>query len=72
MSLKRFSRAGLVALAGAILLGHRAERPDVPFVLRASAGGDKSRRQPTAPAPDAAAPAAPQPMPDRRPATASR
>ena len=37
MSLKTFSRAGLLALAGAILLGHRAERPDVPFVLRASA-----------------------------------
>ena len=58
MSLKRFSRAGLVALAGAILLGIVLS---VPTFHSSYAQAPAATNQPaaTAPAPDAAAPAAP-------------
>src|ERR1700722_10103774 len=52
MSLKRFSRAGLIALAGAILLGLALSAP----TFHASYAQAPAA---TAPAPDAAAPAAP-------------
>src|SRR5579862_4760052 len=58
MSLKKFSRAGLVALAGAILLGILLS---VPTFHSSYAQAPAATNPPaaTAPAPDAAAPAAP-------------
>src|SRR5580700_3621788 len=58
MSLKRFSRAGLLALAGAILLGLALS---VPTFHSSYAQAPAATTPPaaTAPAPDAAAPAAP-------------
>ena len=58
MSLKRFSRAGLVALAGAMLLGIALS---VPTFHSSYAQAPAATNPPaaTAPAPDAAAPAAP-------------
>src|SRR5580700_2705508 len=52
MSLKRFSRAGLLALAGAILLGLALSAPTFHSSFAQAPAA-------TAPAPDAAAPAAP-------------
>src|SRR6202044_4090011 len=58
MSLKKFSRAGLLALAGAILLGLALS---VPTFHSSYAQAPAATNPPaaTAPAPDAAAPAAP-------------
>ena len=58
MSLKRFSRAGLIALAGAMLLGLALS---VPTFHSSYAQAPAATNPPaaTAPAPDAAAPAAP-------------
>src|SRR5580704_10185046 len=58
MSLKRFSRAGLIALAGALLLGLALS---VPTFHSSYAQAPAATNPPaaTAPAPDAAAPAAP-------------
>ncbi len=67
MSLKRFSRAGLVALAGAILLGIVLSVP----TFHSSYAQAPAATAP-APAPTPRHPPRPQPMPDRRPATASR
>src|SRR6202042_3170215 len=56
MSLKRFSRAGLIALAGAMLLGLALS---VPTFHSSYAQAPAATNPPAAPAPDAAAPAAP-------------
>src|ERR1700682_691714 len=58
MSLKKFSRAGFVALAGALLLGLALS---VPTFHSSYAQAPAATNPPaaTAPAPDAAAPAAP-------------
>src|ERR1700729_2074184 len=58
MSLKKFSRAGLVALAGAMLLGLALSAPTFHSSY-AQAPAATNPPAATAPAPDAAAPAAP-------------